>query len=142
MNGAPSAERGLTAQWTSAWARVLGERRTGSGRLGVAGAYVGFVAGVVFGPTIFFIAELIGPSSSTSVLALVVMPVLMVLLGVVGACALGVIAAIVGLLPGIGTAGARLPAEESTIRRAGWLGCVLGVLVAAINFYAESGLAN
>jgi hypothetical protein len=138
VTGDPTTQRGLVAQWTKAWASILDERRTGSGKLGVAGAYAGAVAGAVFAPVSLLLVELFGLASSTSVLAWLFMPIYMFCFGIAGAVAIGGIAALAAVFPGVSTAGASLTGERKAIRWAGWVGSVVGVLTAAANFYAET----
>lgn len=138
MTREPSTQRGLVAQWTNAWASILDERRTGSGKLGVAGAYAGAVAGAVFAPVSLLLVELFGLASSTSVVARLLMPIYMLCFGIAGAVAVGGIAALAAVFPGVSTAGANLTGERRAIRWAGWVGSAVGVLTAAANFYAET----
>jgi hypothetical protein len=66
------------------------------------------------------------------------MPIYMFCLGTAGAVAIGGIAALAAVFPSVSTAGANLTGTQKTIRWAGWIGSVLGVLAAAANFYAET----
>lgn len=115
---------------------ILDERRTGAGRLGVVGAYAGAAAGAVFAPVAFLLTELFGQPSSTSVLAVFVLPFYMFGFGIASAASVGVIAALAGVCPNLRTIGTSLRGKR-VLRWAGWVGSVSGALAALANFYGE-----
>lgn len=117
---------------------LLNERRTGFGKLTVAGVCAGTVAGAVFAPVTFALVAMFGRPSSTFVLVLFVMPVYVFVLSIAGAIAIGGLAALAAVCPPLRAYASNLSGGRKTIHRVSWAGGAIGVLVAAANFYVET----
>jgi hypothetical protein len=117
---------------------LLNERRTGFGKLAIAGACAGTVAGAVFAPVSFAMVALFGQPSSTFVLVLFALPVYVFVLSFAGAIVISGVAASAAVLPPLRARAANLIGGRKTIRRVTWVGGVIGVVTAAANFYVET----
>ncbi len=120
---------GRDMPWRNAWLSLVAERRTTAGRLGVLGAHAGLIGGAWLPFVLLAENELAGRGSSTSVLAIFVLPIYVPLFAFAGAACVGVFVWWVARLSGVGKPPAESLATVQAFRASRWVGVALAAMV-------------